>query len=369
MMISADPLAAGGVQNHVFYLAKEFEKLGHQVEIFGPVATNQKLYQNYQSWCQRLAMPAPNGGWGEITFNTAETDEMIEQLNSGEFDICHIHSPYLPFANWTLLTKLKIPIIITFHTAWQTNSSLGWFEPLFQPLAGVMSDHVKAAIFVSKQAQKNWQLTCNPKIIQKVIVNGVSSDFKPVLKSQEPGSKVKLLFLARLVTSKGLGFLLEALALLDKKLKWELTVVGTGKAEADFINQAKRLKLTPKVKFVGEIMGTKAIQFFQQSQVFCAPYFDEGGTSLSIVEAMACGLPIVGFENPAFKDVLRQYPQPKFFVPVKDVIELAKVLTLVIRESKVRKLTGDWCAKRAKKFYWLYPAQETLKLYQTVLAN
>lgn len=370
MLISADPQAAGGVQNHVLYLTTELEKFGTKVVIFGPQVSEQPLYENYETWCQRLAVPAPNGNWGEITFGNLQTDQTIKLLNSGEFDICHIHSPYLPFANWSVLTQVKIPIVATFHIAWQPDSSLGWFEPLFQPLAGIMSQQVKAVIFVSHQAQKNWQASCSPTMLQEVIVNGVSPEFTPDPEVVfEPEKPVKLLFLARLVVNKGLGLLIEALALLPKDLAWELTVVGTGKSLADFKNQVKKLSLGRQVKFVGEVFGMKTIRYFQTHQVFCAPYFDEGGTSLSIIEAMACGLPVVGFENPAFGDVMKNYPNPELFVPIRDVKALATALTKIITQPKLRKSLGEWAAKRAKKFDWTKQAEKTATLYQKILAG
>jgi glycosyltransferase involved in cell wall biosynthesis len=166
-----------------------------------------------------------------------------------------------------------------------------------------------------------------------------------------------------------LGLLLDALALLPKDLPWLLTVVGTGKSEADFKNQAQRLKLNRKVKFVGEIFGTKTIQFFQQHEVFCAPYFDEGGTSLSIIEAMACGLPIVGFENPAFGDVMAGYPAPELFVPIRNVTALTAALIKIINQPKLRQTLGLWSANRAKKFNWPKQAEKTLEVYRKILAH
>ena len=53
MFFSSDSATAGGIQEHVYYLAVNLEKLGHQVTVFGPKKTNDSAISKL-SWSRKI---------------------------------------------------------------------------------------------------------------------------------------------------------------------------------------------------------------------------------------------------------------------------------------------------------------------------
>lgn len=103
--------------------------------------------------------------------------------------------------------------------------------------------------------------------------------------------RFNLLCVARLSPVKRIDLLLEALAILAQSHKeWLCTVVGGGPLEQDLRNQAARLGLAEKVRFIGHVSDTKP--YVLEADVCVLPS-DKEGLPLSLVEAMAAGVPCV----------------------------------------------------------------------------
>jgi glycosyltransferase involved in cell wall biosynthesis len=170
-----------------------------------------------------------------------------------------------------------------------------------------------------------------------------------------------------LVKNKGLHYLLKALAITPGlKEKVHLDVVGEGADKSSFQKLAKKYELQNCVTFHGEIRGQNRIAYYQNSDIFCVPYQDEG-LSLTLLEAMACGCSLVGFENQSFAEVLKDYPEPKCFAPQKKVEKLGEALLFSIKNPKKMAAVSTWNAKRAKKYSVQRMTNETLNVYSKVL--
>jgi glycosyltransferase involved in cell wall biosynthesis len=131
----------------------------------------------------------------------------------------------------------------------------------------------------------------------RVIPNGVDCEvFRPATTRQPGAGGWKLLYVGRFDPAKGVGVLLEALARLrQRRADVTLSLVGgnpaTGAAEP-FRRQAEALGLAGAVEFVDEVAWSELPLRLAQADVFVLPSFSEG-LPLVLVEAMACGLPIV----------------------------------------------------------------------------
>jgi len=120
-----------------------------------------------------------------------------------------------------------------------------------------------------------------------VIPNGVDTEeFKPN-KENIIQDKIKLISTGRLIARKGYQYLIPAL----KNMKdFELTLVGDGDMREELEQIANKNNV--KVKFVGSVDHHKIVEYLQNSNIFILPSLNEG-MSNSILEAMACGLPVV----------------------------------------------------------------------------
>jgi teichuronic acid biosynthesis glycosyltransferase TuaC len=163
------------------------------------------------------------------------------------------------------------------------------------------------------------------------IPNGVDGQLfvppEPERRAGEGGWR--LLYVGRFDRAKGLGVLLEALARLERD-DISLTLVGgnpmTG-GEAEFRRQAVTLGLADRVKFVDEVPGDKLPAYMAAADLFVLPSFSEG-LPLVLLEAMACGLPVVSTRCGGPEEIVET--GSGLLVEVGQVDELAAAIDAVL---------------------------------------
>lgn len=364
MFFSSNPTSAGGVQEHVRYLSEELRKRGHGVTLFGPEG-NAKQYINYHAIGYTIQVPLPNGNWTSIQMLKPFSD-INKMFSKNKFDILHIQEPYIPILGWQLVDITNIPKVSTFHSAWDDSSiinALNGIVPLFKDK---FSEKMGAAIFVSRITQKRWEGLCTKKVSQHIVYNAVDREsFYPI--PHKKSKKIKLLFLGRMVQRKGVIYLLEAFRMIAHKFpQAELELVGGGPEVQTTLSFIKNNRLEKQIKYRGEIFGNERIHFFQHADIFCAPYSDEA-SPLTILEAMSCGCTIVGFQNEAVKESLSSYPNFELMVEQKNTKALAQALSKVISDSALRAHIRKWCIGESKKYAWSIVAEQTEKIYLSIL--
>jgi len=364
MFFSSDPSQTGGVQEHIYNLSKILDRFGHKVDIYGP-EKNIFQYQNYYSISKSIKVPVPNGNWSNITIEKDNNGQLINKINQKNYDIIHIHEPYIPFVGWGIMKKTQSKKVATFHSAWEKHSIISFINPFITLFQDTFSTNFSGAIFVSKIVKKRWQELCGKEVKQKIIHNGVDKMFYPIKK--QITNNLKILFLGRLVEKKGPKYLLKAFYKIIKKfLKLKLIIVGKGEYKKSLENYVKDRNLESNVAFEGEIIGQKRVKYYQQADIFCAPYSDEA-FGITVLEAMVTGTPIVGFNNSAFQEILKDYPYPELLVKSRDVDKLALALEKIIEDKNMRKEISSWLLKESKKYSWEKIAKETEEFYYQIL--
>ena len=108
----------------------------------------------------------------------------------------------------------------------------------------------------------------------------------------------EIVFVGRLTEQKNVGALLEAVAGLDA----HLTVVGQGPLESELKLQAARLGCP--VGWLPPVAHSRLVEIYNGAQIFVQPSLYEGHPK-TLIEAMACGLPVVGSRVPGIADLVR----------------------------------------------------------------
>lgn len=112
--------------------------------------------------------------------------------------------------------------------------------------------------------------------------------------------KLKLLFVGQCSYRKGINYLLEAAADMEKYV--ELTIAGGYERIQDLYD---KFSAFGNIHFLGRIEHSKLPEVYSQADVFVLPSLSEG-MSLVGLEAMACGLPLLCSENCGVNDVVKQ---------------------------------------------------------------
>lgn len=118
----------------------------------------------------------------------------------------------------------------------------------------------------------------------------------------------RLLFVGRLVEKKGLAHLLEAMpAIIERHPSATLDVVGFGPLLPALQARANSLSLQQRVRFLGAVANDRLPELYSRAALFVAPFVvaesgDQEGLGLVVVEAIACGCPVLVGDVPATRD-------------------------------------------------------------------
>ncbi|ALO35964.1 hypothetical protein CMT41_15460 [Colwellia sp. MT41] len=181
-------------------------------------------------------------------------------------------------------------------------------------------------------------------------------------------SKNEILFVGRLVEKKGLCYLISAMPeIIKQQPSAYLTIIGFGPEEKDLKEQVKTLNLENKIIFKGAITQRKLAQYYQCAALFVAPFIeaksgDQEGLGLVLVEALACGCPVVVSDIPACSDVIAGMCNVMVF-PSTNTPLLAKVVSESLTEDKI--LSEENLIKLRDKFSW----QEVTRHYSNKLES
>ena len=171
----------------------------------------------------------------------------------------------------------------------------------------------------------------------RVIFNGVDTGLfhllsKPAVLRQKGLSNIKrVIYVGRLDRQKGIMVLLQVMAnliVLEKDL--ELVVVGTNKGkkeDEEVIATARGLGLRKRVRFVDMVPIAEVPLWLAVSDVFVLPSFSEG-LPLALVEALACGKPVVSTTCGGPEDIVTE--EVGILVPPGDAKALADAIGYVL---------------------------------------
>jgi L-malate glycosyltransferase len=121
--------------------------------------------------------------------------------------------------------------------------------------------------------------------------------------------------------------------------------------------------LTERVDLVDEIDDVS--KFFSELDIFVSGASSEA-FGLAIVEAMACGVPVVATETAGAREIIEDR-QTGRLVPIHDVVEMARVLSELLNDSAQRELLAANARREViEKFSMKRMVDETERLYQDI---
>ncbi len=178
----------------------------------------------------------------------------------------------------------------------------------------------------------------------KIVHCGVDPDRYARPEAGDAGS-IRLTFVARLANVKGLGVLLDALALLDRR-DVTLAVVGDGPDRERWEQQTARLGLGDQVTFLGFRSQSEVAEQLGVTDVFVLPSFAEG-VPVTLMEPGAAGIPVIATNVGGVTELVID-GETGLVVPPGDAAALADAVARLADDPALRRRLGDAAARKVR---------------------
>ena len=197
-----------------------------------------------------------------------------------------------------------------------------------------------------------------------VVPNGVdTARFVP--RPRSPGDPPVLMCVGRLIANKGPQHLLEGVARLRRQgVDARLLYVGGGPLEHRLRRRAHALGMDDRIRFLGRRQDVDAL--LAEADVFVRPSLTDG-MSLSVLEAMAAGLPVVATDVSGTRELIDDGISG-VVTPPGSVSALADGVARLLNDPSARERMGANARRRALAFDWSIVAERTAEEMGRALA-
>ena len=307
---------------------------GHGVTVIAPGGSTG---DGFYSVGGSFAVSA-NRSVANISFGPRVFARLSRFLAKSRFDLLHLHEPLIPSTSMLALLASRAANLGTFHAA-REGGSTGYrvAAPLLRPLAGRL--HVRAAVsaaaldLVSRYFPGEYRILPNGVDTEKFTPRG------PSLPELDP-RRFYLVFVGRDEPRKGLQVMLRALRMIrDPHPEVELLVVGTAGSGVE------------GVRWLGRLESEMVPAAYRSSRLMVAPALGWESFGIVLLEAMACGLPVVASDIPGYRSVLRHGVEG-MLVPPGDPEALASAVVALVENGGMRDSMAAAGLARAAEYSW-----------------
>ena len=296
----------------------------------------------------------------------------LETLAGRDFDLAYLPGPSLYFTKRAKKVAVIHDVALRKNPAWNkflyTRSFLFQLQRFLMNIDGIIAD--------SEATKKDLRdLYGVPG--EKITVIPLAVDcgrFQPVPASEispevdrVTGGNDYILFVSTLEPRKNIPNILRAFAQLKKSgVKEKLLLVGRKGWLCDEIFRTwEELGLKDEVVFVGYTGDALLPHFYSRARFLIFPSFYEG-FGLPILEAMACGCPVITSNLSSMPEVAGD---AALLVNPYDVKEISEAMGRLLQDEGLRENLRLKGTERVKLFSWEKTARETLKVFTKVMSG
>lgn len=290
-------------------LAENLNANGHQVSLLspGPIKTNTKNINADLSFFENeLAVRGDDylsllkkHPFTFITLARQVQSELItnaiKMANDGKFDIIHFYTNEEELA-LPLSTLCKTPVVFTHHDPYNFQVKYKSLFPKYPHLNWISLSYSQRS---GMPNDTNWVAN---------IYNGIDENqLKP---NYEPNGQY-LAYLGRIISSKGVHLAIKAVQQYNKSRNSKIKLKIAGKHYSEhskdnyWITKILPELADPYIEYVGYIKDVKEKQeFLGNARALIVPSVFEEPFGMVIIEAMACGTPVIGLDSGAIPEII-----------------------------------------------------------------
>jgi len=166
-----------------------------------------------------------------------------------------------------------------------------------------------------------------------------------------------IITVGRLVPEKGHSYLIKAFRIVRKLRRCKLLIIGNGPMRKELEQLANELEIRQDVAFLG--FQKNPFKYLAKSDVFVLPSLIEG-FGLAIVEAMACGIPVVATNCPWGPGEIVINNVNGLLVPPADEKALAKAILAILNDKKF----SEQMASKGRQFAAIFDVKKRIREYE-----
>jgi glycosyltransferase involved in cell wall biosynthesis len=321
---SVPPRRYGGTERVVHWLTEELVALGHEVTLFatGDSTTSAALVPVRA----QAARFVPN-----FERNNAPYARMLELVRrrAHEFDVLHFHIDFHPFSAFS---RQPVPFVTTLHGRLDQD----WVAEIYDLFPAVNLVSVSDAQR-RPMPQRRWAGT---------VLHGMP----PALLTPQPAvARDYLAFLGRISPEKGIESAIRIAAAAGLRLKIAAKI---GEEDAQYYREVVAPLLAgADVEFLGEIDDAGKPEFLSGARALLFPIDWPEPFGLVMIEAMACGCPVIAFRRGSVPEVVEDGLTGFVVNSVDEAVAACAGIEALDRAAVRRRFEERWTAGRMARDY------------------
>lgn len=361
----------GGAEKQVERLAGEFVQKGLTVRVIaGRFDPSWPRHERLPNGLEIVRLPSPRfRAVGTAIFLMSLFFYIIRHRH--DYDIVHTQHAHYGAMGSVLAAKLiKKPVVCKIAGSGKTGDVAALKRTPLRSFLLKILKRIDRFVTVSRETQRELQEAGFEEKQIALIPNGVDTEFFcPPSREQRSNKNTVdstkiLLYVGRIAQEKGLDILLRAVSLLPRSYELKLRVLGNGPLWEEMQALVAHLGISDQVEFLGEVENVR--EHLQSADMFVLPSRFEG-LSNALLEAMACGLPVVATKTSGTVDVLR-HGENGLLVDVEDPKALAAAIEQLLQETSLAQKLAENAIQTVRMNYSLDSvAERYIALYRELI--
>ena len=367
-----------GVAGVVVMLASTLRTMGHDVKVLSLSTTRESFREGDDYYLPSVPFPV----YPEIRQSPVIIHPFIKEIKAWKPDIIHIHSEgsAARFGR-SIARKTGAPLIMTVHTdyakyVFRSHSEATILKLAAKPLASFFYRRADVVTTPSQKAKLLMQSYHFKKKIS-VVPNGIKLErFQKDFSGEEraemfsrweiPDNGKLFVIVSRLSKEKNIIEILDYFpSLIEQDPGVHLLVVGDGPDMQHLMRRAKEPDLDGHVIFTGRISQDDLYRYYKSGIAFLSASTFEMH-SLTYLEALACGLPLICRDDPCLLGVLKDGVNGYTY---REKEEFVSHCAQLIQDKEVRDRMAAASLRKSSAFSCRAMAKNMVRLYERMLKN
>jgi glycosyltransferase involved in cell wall biosynthesis len=358
------PPHIGGVEALFDNLARKLTERGDEVTVLTSLVPGSKSYEVHERLkIHRVNVPSRH----MFAFAFPKAAKLAK-----EADVIHTTTYVATGTTWLARRLVKKPTVATFHEIWGK-----LFFEMQNPVAAALNFSLED---VMCRLYRNDTLACPSEATKRamiakdmpeqnihVVPSGINHDVfhtgvRPSVKWDGP----TYLCYGRAGMSKGIEYLVEAVPEISRSVPGSKLVLMLSRKDrySNIVEKVKKMGLTDSVTFLPSRPNQEGVaQVIRSCDAVVMPSLSEG-FGLNVVEAQACGVPVVASNTTSLPEVVRG----GLLVEPRNPAKLAEAVIKLLKDKALREKLGAEGAKYVKRYSWDNVTKGYLDLYEKALS-